>query len=134
MRTFLLVVGLTALVATLALAQGESDYQGWMKTNASTMASLQKNITAKDGGLVASDAQKLEGIFKQVEAFWQGRNTADAVNFAKQAQAAAAAISRTAAAGNLDQAGTEVKNLQGTCGGCHMAHRERTPEGAFKIK
>jgi cytochrome c556 len=117
-----------------ALAQSDSDYQGWMKTNGATVASLNKDIAAKDGTAAAADAQKLQGVFKQVEAFWQARNAPDAVSFAQKAGTAAGAISAAATAGNMDQAAAEVKNLQANCGGCHMAHRERTPEGAFKIK
>jgi cytochrome c556 len=124
----------TALLAAGALAQSDSDYQGWMKSNAANMGSLNKNIAAKDGAAAASDAQKLEATFKQVGEFWTKRGGADdAVNFAMRGQTAAAAIAKAATAGNLDEAGAQVKSLQSNCGGCHMAHREGTP-GSFKIK
>jgi hypothetical protein len=134
MRRIPALAGLSALMIAGALAQSDSDYQGWMKTNGATVASLNKDIAAKDGTAAAADAQKLQGVFKQVEAFWQARNAPDAVSFAQKAGTAAGAISAAATAGNMDQAAAEVKNLQANCGGCHMAHRERTPEGAFKIK
>jgi cytochrome c556 len=115
----------TALVVVGALAQSESDYQAWMKSNPVNMGSLNKNIAAKDGAAAAADAQKLEATFKQVEDFWKKRGGADdAVNFAMKAQMAAAAVAKDALGGNFDQAAADVKSLQANCGGCHMAHRE----------
>jgi cytochrome c556 len=134
MRKMNVLAVATALLAAGALAQSDSDYQGWMKSNAANMGSLNKNIAAKDGAAAASDAQKLEATFKQVGEFWTKRGGADdAVNFAMRAQTAAAAVAKAATAGNLDEAGAQVKSLQSNCGGCHMAHREGTP-GSFKIK
>jgi cytochrome c556 len=129
------VVAIIAAVLVVgALAQSESDYQGWMKSNPVNIGSLNKNIAAKDGAAAASDAQKLEATFKQVEDFWKKRGGADdAVNFAMKAQTAAAAIAKDASAGNFDQAAAGVKSLQANCGACHMAHREGTA-GSFKIK
>ncbi len=127
-------VGIAALLAAAVLfAQSDSDYQGYMKTVAATNGSLQKNIAAKDASAVAADANKLQDTFKQVEAFWQKRNTADAVGFAKQAQNIAATIAADASANNMDKAGADAKSIGAVCGGCHMAHRDKTDAG-FKIK
>jgi cytochrome c556 len=137
MKRFLILGGFlmaASLIAPVAVAQSDSDYQGWMKSNAANMGSLNKNIAAKDGAGAASDAQKLEATFKQVAEFWTKRGGADdAVNFAMRGQTAAAAVAKAATAGNMDEAGAQVKNLQANCGGCHMAHREGTA-GSFKIK
>jgi len=134
MRVNVLVSITPLLVAGIVLAQSESDYQNWMKSNPVNVGSLNKNIAAKDGAAAAADAQKVEATFKQVEEFWKKRGGADdAVNFAMKAQTAAAAIAKDAAAGNFDQASADVKSLQANCGGCHMAHREGAA-GSFKIK
>jgi cytochrome c556 len=134
MKTMYVVAGLTAfLVAGIVFAQSDSDYQAWMKSNGAAMASLQKNVAAKDGNGVAADAKTLEGNLKQVEAFWTKRGGApDAVNFAKMGQMAAATLAKDAT-GNMDAVAADVKSLQGNCGGCHMAHREKT-EAGFKFK
>lgn len=55
------------------------------------------------------------------------------MNFAMNAQMAAASIAKDASASSFDQATAGVKSLQSNCGGCHKTHREGTP-GAFKIK
>jgi cytochrome c556 len=134
MRCMYIGAVFSALVVVGALAQSDSDYQGWMKSNPANMGSMNKKIAAKDGAGAAADAEKLEATFKQVEDFWKKRGGADdAVNFAMKAQTAAAAVAKDASAGNFDQAAADVKSLQANCGGCHMAHREGTP-GSFKIK
>ena len=133
-RIYVFTAMTVVLSAAVLLAQSDSDYQGWMKSTAANMGSLNKNIAAKDGAGAASDAQKIEATFKQVGEFWTKRGGADdAVNFAMKGQMAAAAVAKAATAGNLDEAGAQVKNLQANCGGCHMAHRDGTP-GSFKIK
>jgi hypothetical protein len=121
------------MVAGILFAQGDAEYQTWMKTVAATNQSLQKNLAAKNAAGVSADATKLADTFKEVQGFWQKKNTPDAVNFAKQAQMAAEAVSKDASAGNLDQAAAGAKDLAAVCGQCHMAHREKGDSG-FKIK
>jgi cytochrome c556 len=134
MRKMYIVTVTTTLIVVGALAQSDSDYQGWMKSNVANMGSLNKNIAGKNAAGAAVDAEKLEATFKQVEEFWKKRGGADdAVNFAMNGQMAAASIVKDASANNFDQAAADVKSLQANCGGCHMAHREGTP-GSFKIK
>jgi len=134
MRNAYMLTLSSVLLAIGLLAQSESDYQAWMKSNPMNVGSLNKNIAAKNGAAAAADAEKLEATFKQVEEFWKKRGGAeDAVNFAMKAQMAAAEIAKNASAGNFDQAAADVKSLQATCGGCHMAHREGAA-GSFKIK
>ncbi len=134
MRTTLLLTTLTTLFVIGALAQSDADYQGWMKTVAGTMGSMNKNIASKDGSGTASDAEKLATTFREVEGFWKQRGGADdAVTFATNAHTAAAAVAKAANAGDWDEAAAQAKALQATCGGCHRAHREGG-RGAFKIK
>jgi len=122
------------LAAVVALAQVDPEYQGWMKSNAANMGSLNKNIAAKDGAAAASDAMKLEETFKQVGDYWKKKGGADdAVKFAMNAQMAAAAAAKAASGGNLDEAQAQAKSLQGNCGGCHMAHRAGA-QGNFSFK
>ena len=132
-RVLALMVTAVLLTAGILLAQSDADYQGYMKAIAGSNGAMGKAIEAKNGAMAAAEAQKLEGLFKQVEAFWQARGTADAVNFAKQAGSSAGATAKSATAGNFDQAMADAKGMLSNCGGCHMAHRERTDAG-FKIK
>jgi cytochrome c556 len=133
MRMLRVLAGVAGVLVGVLLAQSDSDYQDWMKVVGPSNSSLLKNIATKDAAGVAAEAKKLQDTFKQVGEFWQKRNATDAVNFAKQAQTAAAAIVQDAAAGNMAQAGNDSKDLAATCGGCHMAHRAKGDSG-FKIK
>ena len=133
MRTTYLLSAVTTLFVIGAFAQSDADYQSWMTTIGGTMGSMNKKIAAKDAG-AASDADKLESTFKEVEGFWKQRGGADdAVTFATNARTAAADVAKAANADNWDEAAAQAKSLQGNCGGCHRAHREGSP-GAFKIK
>ena len=134
MRFVCALAGAVAMLVGVLLAQSDADYQGWMKTVAATNGSMNKNIAAKDAAAVSADATKLQDTFKQVHAFWEKRGASDAVSLAKQAEDAAASVSKAAAAGNLDQAAADAKGVAATCGPCHMAHREKQESGAFKIK
>jgi cytochrome c556 len=133
MRFVCALAGVLALLVGVLLAQSDADYQGWMKTVAATNGSMKKNLAAKDAPAVSADATKLQDTFKQVHAFWEKRGASDAVNLAKQAEDAAAAVSRDASSGNLDQAAADANNVAATCNPCHMAHREKGASG-FTIK
>jgi cytochrome c556 len=133
MNKIALVAVATALIATVAFAQSEADYQGYMKTISAANGSLGKNIAANDAAGAAADAAKLAATFKMVETFWQGRNVADAVEFAQKAGAASMATEAAAKAGNMEETADAAKTIRPNCGGCHMAHREKTDDG-FKIK
>ena len=133
-KTLILFVIGIATLASIGLAQDEKDYQTWMKTVQATNGTLRKNIDAKMGDAAAADADKLSGVFKQVSVFWEKRGGApDAVEVAKKAVASTDKLSMAARAGNWTDASAELTTLGSTCGGCHMAHRERGADG-FKIK
>jgi hypothetical protein len=134
MRTWYVLTIVIVVAAVVALAQVDPEYQGWMKSNAANMGSLNKNIMAKDGAAAAADAMKLQATMKQVEGYWTKKGGADdAVMFAKNAQTAAAAVAKAAQGGNMDDAQAQAKSLQGNCGGCHMAHRAGAA-GSFSFK
>ena len=132
-KMYVLAAVSALLVVAAAVAQSEGEYQSWMKTIGATVRDLNKNIAAKDGAAAASDAEKLEATFKEVEAFWKQRGAEDAVTFATNAQTDAAAVAKAASSDNMEDAAAQVKKLQANCGGCHRAHREGSA-GAFKIK
>jgi hypothetical protein len=126
--------GFVALgLALTMIAQTEADYPGLMKDIAATRGKITKGIAAKQNAEVATDAAHLAGVFKQVGAFWTSRNTADAIALAKTAETAANDLSAAAKAGDEAKMQSSLQAVNGTCAGCHMAHREGSP-GSFKIK
>ena len=109
MKKIFIAAAVTAFLVTgILLAQVDSEYQAWMKSNGAAMGSLNKNLMAKDASGVAADAQKLEGNLKQVAEYWHKKGTMDAMDFAMKGQMAAAAVAKDAAAGNLDQAAIDL--------------------------
>ncbi|MDQ6676230.1 MAG: hypothetical protein M3Z09_02920 [Acidobacteriota bacterium] len=132
MRTLTLSLA-TLFLASSGLAQDEAEFPTWMKSLGPAMGSMRKNLEAKQGAEAATDAEKVAGIFKQVEAFYAKSNTEDAVKWATTAQTAATEVAAAATAGDFERAGAGVKQISGTCGPCHTAHREKI-EGGYKLK
>jgi cytochrome c556 len=134
MKTTLVLPALLALgFAVCVVAQTEADYSGWMKDIAKTKGSVTKAVKGKQNAEASTDAMHLADLFKQVGAFWSGRNVSDAADIAKSAETASDNIAAAAKAGDDAKAESELQTLTGTCGQCHMAHREGSP-GNFKIK
>lgn len=115
-------------------ALSDEDYVKTMKQIAPAFQSLQKNNTAMNYADAATDAQKLEASFKEVQAYWEAKKIEDAIGFAKKAVAAAQDASREAAAMSASGLADAQKALGGTCQGCHTAHREKLADGSYRIK
>ncbi|HEY7446400.1 MAG TPA: hypothetical protein VH701_28515, partial [Vicinamibacterales bacterium] len=62
------------------------------------------------------------------------RKAEDAIASARTAVAAAGNAAKAAAANNMTALAEATKVLNGTCMGCHNAHRERLPDGTYRIK
>jgi hypothetical protein len=139
MRNVFVVASILAVVTVGAMAQADrpdpraGEYRAWMQSIPPAVRSLTANINGKMGDMAAADADKLDDTFKQIEDFWGQRNVQDAVAFTQTARKALNAISKDAKAGNTDAALADLKTLQSTCGGCHMAHRDGSA-GSFSIK
>ena len=83
------------IVATASLAAqapmtrmaitSEDDYSKAMKEVGATNGAMRKAITSASEADVASSAAKLEGIFKDVQAYWDAKKVEDASTAAKNA-------------------------------------------------
>lgn len=118
----------------MLLAQSEADFSGWMTQVAATSKQAKANIAAKDAKAISADAKTFEGLFKQVETFFKGKNMADAAKLANDAHTSASAAAKAADAGNVDAASTSLTAVTGSCAGCHGAYREKGADGKYKIK
>ena len=128
----------TLLVGAAMWAQADKtdfpEYQGWMKSNAATVAELNRNLTAKDGDASHTNVRKLQENLAMVMAYWQARNIPDAVRFALDGTYGLAQVDVLINQGKFDDAAAALKTAQGACAGCHMAHREKAADGSFQIK
>jgi cytochrome c556 len=135
MKLMIVVLFTAATVfAFTPLPQDEEKFVAAMKIILPTSGSLRKGVEAKDAAVVKEHAAKLEDIFKTSEEFWEKRKTEDAIAWSKQGKEGAAEISKLAANGEWEKIPDVQKKIQSTCSACHTAHREKLPEGGYKIK
>jgi cytochrome c556 len=128
------VVGSAAFLLGIAFAQDHEEFQTWMKDTNTNFASLRKTVAAKQGPETTAAAEKMAGIFDHVRAHFEEHHLDDGVNFAKTGHDAAKDLAAAANAGDWDKASADVKTLGSACQGCHAAHREKLPDGSFKMK
>jgi len=134
-RKFQIVFALSmGVIAGVMLAQTEADFSGWMKGVAAANKGVKGAVAAKDAPAVTAAAKTLEDSFKQVEAFFSKKGTADASKLAKSNHEAANAMGKAATAGNWDLAQASATTIAGSCNTCHAAHREGEKGGPYKIK
>jgi cytochrome c553 len=131
-RTVLTVICL--LVAVAAWSQSGGEFQKWMQTVGATCGSLKKNLDSKNGDAAAADARKLHTVFGEVHAFFHEKNSSDAMKYAMEASHGFEKVAEQASAGRLDEASASFRAATANCGGCHSAHREKAPDGSYKIK
>jgi cytochrome c556 len=131
---WILILLTGVLAATASYAQQKRPYNELMKDVASTYASVKKNLDANVGPAAAADAAKLQTLFKETEDFWSQFKTKDALDAAKGAQDAAAAIGAAAKANNIQKAQTSYNGVGKFCAACHASHREQMPDKSYKIK
>ena len=120
------------ILGGVLLAQSPGEFSGWMKQVAKGSGALKGAVASKDAKAVETEAKNMETIFKEVEATFSKMNIPDGAAKAKEVHMAAAATAKAAASGTIDEA--DAAKVTGSCGGCHMAHREKQSDGSFKIK
>lgn len=135
MKLFLVMLfAAFAIVGFAAAPQSEADYEAAMKKVLPAQGNLKKGIEAKDAAAVKKEAAVLEAVFKLSEDFWKARKVQDATDWSITAKQGAAEIGKLAGEGAWDKIPDAQKKVGGTCMACHTAHREKLPEGGYKIK
>jgi cytochrome c556 len=132
------IVATASLAAQAPMAKmaisSEEDYSKAMKEVQMRNGALRKSIASSNEADAAAAAARLETIFKDVQAYWEDKKVADAAGYAKNAVAAVQAVSKAVAAHDMAAAGAANTTLGAQCMSCHTAHREKTPDGGFKMK
>lgn len=122
------------LISALALpAQENENLEAWMKATGASMGVLRK-LEKKTGPEAVANAEKIGGIYENMINFWRQRNAEDAVKLSTEGKAAAVELASAAHGDDADKAAAAFTRIGGTCKPCHDAHREKTPEGKYKIK
>lgn len=105
-----------------------------MKDLGTAVGDVRTGVGAKDYAGLTKAATTLQALLKTNGAFWQQRKNDDALSLNQVAVKAAADLLAAAKGKNDDGILAAQKALTGSCGSCHMAHRERTPDGKYAIK
>ncbi len=105
-----------------------------MKKVSPGFTALRQSLDSSTTNTSLEKAKELKGYFGDVQAFFNKRNMADAIGWATEAQKLTDTIGMAATAGKWDDAKTAATTLNGLCGQCHTAHRERMDDGTYRVK
>jgi cytochrome c556 len=130
--SFALAVSLAAQAP--AKIATEADYAATMKEVGQNAGVMTKSIKGDMPEEAAKAAARLEALFKNVHAYWTEQKVADATAAAQAAITGLQGVQKALAAKDMAAAETARATVASQCMTCHTAHREKTPEGGFKMK
>jgi cytochrome c556 len=138
MRNALRLAGLSLVVLGMSVIANEkppADFQQAMKENGAALQKLAKDVEAKDFDAIAAGAGTLKKNFQgPVGKYFTDKKMEDALKQCTAAFQAADTLEKAAKAKNEMQVADARRAVQGTCSGCHMAHREQLPDKSYEIK
>lgn len=134
MKTTLVVAAALALSASFVYADDQEDFEKLMKETAQTAGRIRKTLETKSVDGVSKDAKRLEEIFTTVHGYYAKNQVEDATKFATASIEAAKNLGAAAEGGDAEKTAAAAKAFQGTCAGCHGAHREKLADGKYKMK
>lgn len=115
-----LALGLAALAA-----QGEVD-EDFMTTMEDLNKSMSSNISIKDGKAASAEANEMEKMFVEVEAFFVKKgDAADGVKWSQDSRELSAAILKAVVANDFDTAQEKATSLSKTCKACHKIYKKK---------
>ena len=112
----------------------DADYAVHMKEIGQLNGVLNKSIKAGVADEATKAATRMEVLFKNVHGYWNTKKIADATTAAQTAVTSLQAVQKALGANDMTGAETARATLAAQCMGCHTAHREKLPEGGFRIK
>jgi cytochrome c556 len=112
----------------------DADYSTHMKEIGQLNGMLGKAIKGGMAEDAAKSAARLEMLFKNIHGYWSDKKIADAAMAAQSILTALAEVQKAALANDLTAAETARAKIGANCMSCHTAHREKLPEGGFRIK
>lgn len=112
----------------------DADYATHMKEIQQVNGVLNKSLKAGDAAEAGKAAARLEVLFKNVHGYWNDKKIADATTAAQSIVTSLQAVQKAIAANDMAAAETARAAIGPNCMSCHTAHREKLPEGGFRIK
>jgi cytochrome c556 len=112
----------------------EETLQKTMKKIQPAFGALRTAVDGSDAEKTAENTAVLKQAFTDTEAFWKGRNKADAAKWAQDARSQVETVEKSAATGKWEAAKTSTAAVGQACQTCHTQYRERFDDGSFRIK
>jgi hypothetical protein len=133
--SFALAVSLSAQAPTAGMKiASDADYATHMKEIGQLNGVLNKSIKGAMADEATKAAQRMEVLLKNVHAYWAAKKVDDATTAAQTAVTSLQATQKALAANDMAAAETARATVAAQCMACHTAHREKLPEGGFKMK
>lgn len=133
--SFALAVSLSAQAPTAGMKiASDTDYATHMKEIGQLNGVLNKSMKGGDAAEAGKAAARMEVLFKNVHTYWADKKIADATTAAQGVVTSLQAVQKALAANDMAAAETARASIGANCMGCHTAHREKLPEGGFRIK
>ena len=132
LATILFAFSFTAVRA--ADVTDEKQFQKSMKEVGRLTKGFKDNVQAKNAAAVEKDSTRIAELYTQMAAFWKARKTDDAAKWSDESSAAATATAAAAKAGDWDKVKSAWGPVNQNCKSCHEAHRQKLPDGGYKIK
>jgi len=123
----------TAPTAGMKIAS-DADYATHMKEIGQLNGVLNKSIKGGMADEAGKAATRMEVLFKNIHTYWADKKVEDATTASQTAVTSLQAVQKALTANDMTAAETARASLAGTCMACHTAHREKLPEGGFRIK
>lgn len=112
----------------------EAEFSTHMKEIQQQNGILNKSIKGGMAPEATKAAARLEVLFTNIHGYWADKKVEDATTAAQTAVTSLQAVQKALAANDMTAAETARATFAGTCMTCHTAHREKLPEGGFRIK
>jgi cytochrome c556 len=112
----------------------EADYAATMKEVGQNNGVMTKSIKGDMPDEAMKAAARLETLFKSVHAYWVEKKVADATTASENAVKGLAAVQKALGAKDMAAAEAARATVAAQCMACHTAHREKTPEGGWRMK
>jgi hypothetical protein len=112
----------------------DADYAAHMKEIGQLNGVLGKAIKGGDAAEGGKAAARLEILFKNIHGYWTDKKVADATEAAGTAVSAIQSLQKALSANDMAAAEKARGTFAGACMTCHTAHREKLPEGGWRIK
>jgi cytochrome c556 len=112
----------------------DADYATHMKEIGQLNGVLNKSVKGGDAAEAGKAAARMEVLFKNVHAYWNDKKVMDATTASTGVISSLQALQKALSANDMTAAETARASIGANCMSCHTAHREKLPEGGFKIK